>query len=93
MNKLPSFKLLLPDVFIFKSSSLKDKTILFFPKTMTSECSIEVEEFQIYLTGFKKIRFTIIGCSKDSINKNIKFAEKYYLKYLLGSDLDNACEN
>ena len=37
--------------------------------------------------------FIIIGCSKDSIKKNFKFDEKYKVKYLLTSDLNNACEN
>ena len=29
---------------------------------------------------------------EDSIENNIKFAEKYKLRYLLGSDLTNVCE-
>ena len=59
---------------------------------MTSGCTIEVIEFQNYLNKFKKLGFTIIGCSKDPIEKNIKFSNKYKLKYLLSSDLTNVCE-
>lgn len=93
MKKLPSFKLFLIDGHTLKSSSIKNKTILFFyPKAMTSGCTIEVQEFQNSLVKFKKLGFTIIGCSKDPIEKNIKFAEKYKLKYLLSSDLTNTCE-
>jgi len=93
MNKLPSFNLSLIDGSTLKSLSIKDKTILFFyPKAMTSGCTIEVQEFQRSLAKFKKIGFTIIGCSKDPVEKNLKFAEKYELKYLLASDLTNACE-
>ena len=32
----------------------------------------------------------MIDCYKDSVYKNLKFAEKYKLKFLLGSDLTNA---
>ena len=59
---------------------------------MTSGCTIEVCEFQSNLKKFKKLGFEIIGASKDSIEKNIKFAEKYKLKYTLASDEDKACE-
>ena len=93
MIKFPSFKLTLTDGSIFQSSSIKNKTILFFyPKAMTSGCTIEVQEFQNFLIKFKKIGFTIIGCSRDTVEKNLKFSEKFHLKYLLASDLSNACE-
>ena len=93
MNKLPIFNLTLVDGSIFLSSSIKSKTILFFyPKAMTPGCTIEVQEFQNFLIKFKKIGFTIIGCSKDSVEKNLKFSEKFQLKYSLASDVNNACE-
>ena len=93
MRKLPAFNLSLIDGSSLKSTSIKNKTILFFyPKAMTSGCTIEVQEFQNFLSKFKKIGFTIIGCSKDPVDKNLKFAEKYNLEYLLASDLTNACE-
>jgi len=93
MRKLPAFNLSLIDGSSLKSTSIKNKTILFFyPKAMTSGCTIEVQEFQNSLSKFKKIGFTIIGCSKDLVDKNLKFAEKYNLGYLLASDLTNACE-
>ena len=92
MKKLPAFKLSLIDGSTFKSASIKIKTILFFyPKAMTPGCIIEVQEFQKALVQFKKLGFSIIGCSKDSIEKNLKFANKYNLKYLLASDLTNVC--
>ena len=93
MKKLPSFKLSLTNGEEFRSSLVKSKTILFFyPKAMTPGCTLEVNDFQFYLNKFQKLNFTIIGCSKDPIDKNIKFSEKYKLKYLLGSDLTNVCE-
>ena len=93
MKKLPLFNLNLVNGDVLKSSLIKYKTILFFyPKALTPGCTIEVQEFQNSLSKFKKLGFTIIGCSKDPIEKNIKFSEKYKLKYLLASDLSNACE-
>ena len=93
MKKFPNFTLSLIDGSILKSSSITSKTILFFyPKAMTPGCTVEVNEFQTNLNKFQKLGFTIIGCSKDSIKNNVKFAEKYKLKYLLGSDLTNVCE-
>ena len=57
MNKLPSFNLSLIDGSTLKSLSIKDKTILFFyPKAMTSGCTIEVQEFQRSLAKFKICR-------------------------------------
>ena len=93
MQQLPNFTLSLIDGSILKSSAITSKTILFFyPKAMTPGCTVEVNEFQSNLNKFQKLGFTIIGCSKDSIKNNVKFAEKYKLKYMLGSDLTNVCE-
>ena len=92
MKKLPTFNLSLIDGTILKSHSVKKTILFFYPKAMTSGCTIEVQEFQKFLSKFKKMEFTIIGCSKDSLEKNFKFSEKYKLKYLLASDLTNVCE-
>ena len=54
-------------------------------------CTTEIQEFQNSFLKFKNMGFSLIGCSKDTIERNIKFAEKYQLKYLLESDLTNVC--
>ena len=92
MKKLPNFKLKLIDATEIKSSEIKKAIIFFYPKAMTSGCTIEVCDFQSNLNKFKKLGFEIIGASKDSIEKNIKFAEKYKIKYLLASDENKVCE-
>ena len=92
MNKLPNFKLRLIDEKEIKSSTLRKTILFFYPKAMTSGCTIEVCEFQSNLKKFKKLGFEIIGASKDSIEKNIKFAEKYNIKYPLASDENKVCE-
>ena len=92
MNKLPNFKLKLIDDTEIKSSRIKKTILFFYPKAMTSGCTIEVCDFQSNLNKFKKLGFEIIGVSKDKIEKNIKFAEKYEIKYPLASDENKVCE-
>ncbi len=93
MSKITKIKLHLTDDKKFDSSKLKNKTILFFyPKALTSGCSIEVSDFQRKLSTFKKLGFDIVGASKDDVERNIKFAEKFKLKYPLGSDLGDVCD-
>ena len=92
MNKLPKFKLRLFDNEEIKSSEIKNTVLFFYPKAMTSGCTIEVCDFQSNLSKFKKIGLEIIGVSKDSKEKNLKFAEKYNIKYNLASDENQVCE-
>ena len=92
MKKLPNFKLKLIDGTEIKSSEIKKAILFFYPKAMTSGCTIEVCDFQSNYNKFKKMDFNIIGASKDSIEKNLKFAEKYKIKYPLASDEDRVCE-
>ena len=54
MSKAINIKLNLIDDKQFESSKLKNKTILFFyPKALTSGCSIEVSDYQRMLSVFK----------------------------------------
>ena len=92
MNKLPNFKLKLIDGTEIKSSEMKKTILFFYPKAMTSGCTIEVCDFQSNFNKFKKLGFSVIGASKDNIEKNLKFAEKYKIKYPLASDEDKVCE-
>ena len=46
MNKLPAFKLKLINGSELKSSEIKRCVLFFYPKAMTSGCTIEVCEFQ-----------------------------------------------
>tara|TARA_Y100001970_G_C14206039_1_gene844055 strand:- start:395 stop:841 length:447 start_codon:yes stop_codon:yes gene_type:complete len=93
MEKIPKFKISLIDGSDFVSFAIKTKTILFFyPKAMTPGCTIEVNDFQKHYKKFQDLGFTIIGCSKDTIENNIKFSNKHKLNYLLGSDNNNVCE-
>ena len=90
--KLKNFQLKLIDGTELKSSEIKKTILFFYPKAMTSGCTIEVCDFQSNLNKFKKLGFSIIGVSKDNIDANFKFAEKYKIKYPLASDEDKVCE-
>ena len=93
MSKAIKIKLHLTDGTNFDTSNLKNKTVLFFyPKALTSGCSVEVSDFQRKLSTFKKLGFDIIGASKDDVDRNIKFAEKFKLKYPLGTDAGTSCD-
>ena len=92
MKKLPNFKLKLIDNSEIKSSEIKKTILFFYPKAFTSGCTIEVCDFQSYFNKFKKLGFQLIGISKDSLEKNFKFAEKYKVKYSLASDETDVCE-
>ena len=92
MKKLPNFKLKLINGKEINSSEIKKTILFFYPKAFTSGCTIEVCEFQSNFNKFKKLGFELIGISKDTLDKNIKFAEKYKVKYFLASDESNVCE-
>tara|TARA_B100000925_G_scaffold287005_1_gene265582 strand:+ start:105 stop:551 length:447 start_codon:yes stop_codon:yes gene_type:complete len=93
MKKIPKIKLTLTNKKEFDSLKIKSPTVLFFyPKALTGGCSVEVADFQNYLNKFKKIGYEIIGASKDTVERNKKFSEKYKLKYPLGSDEGKNCE-
>ena len=92
MKKLPNFKLKLNNDTEINSSEIKKTILFFYPKAFTSGCTIEVCEFQLNFNKFKKLGFQLIGISKDTLDKNIKFAEKYKVKYFLASDESDVCE-
>ncbi len=78
--------------------SLKDfkgkKLVLYFyPKDDTPGCTQEACDFQDNLSRLKKSGTVILGVSKDSPAKHLKFKEKYSLKFSLLSDEDGKlCE-
>ena len=93
MKKIPKIKLQLTNDGLFDSSKIKNNTVLFFyPKALTGGCSVEVADFQKHLSKFNKIGFDVIGSSKDPVERNKKFSEKYKLKYPLGSDEGKNCD-
>jgi peroxiredoxin Q/BCP len=66
----------------------KGKTLVlyFYPKDDTSGCTREAQDFTALAADFAKAGASVIGVSKDSVDKHKKFAAKYDLGVALASD-------
>lgn len=62
--------------------------IYFYPKDMTSGCTLEAKSFRDNYDTFRKMGYQIIGVSKDSEKSHAKFTEKEGLPFPLISDTD-----
>ena len=71
----------------------KNIVIFFFPRADTSGCTSQSIQFTNLQKEFEKENCVVIGISKDTIQKQIKFKKKYNLTCLLGADFENnICE-
>lgn len=68
----------------------KDKKVLiyFFPKALTSACSLQAQKYQALIKEFKKLKVEVIAISKDSVKNLKKFSDKYNLTFNLLSDIN-----
>ena len=66
----------------------KNLVLFFFPKADTTGCTKEAISFSNLINEFEDLNTIIIGISKDTVEKQIKFKSKYDLKCILGSDVD-----
>lgn len=65
------------------------KVVLFFyPKDMTSGCTVEAQQFRDLHARFKRAGAFVIGVSRDSCASHVKFRDKEKLNYELLSDAD-----
>jgi peroxiredoxin Q/BCP len=60
--------------------------IYFYPKDMTSGCTLEAQNFETARKKFTALNCQIFGVSKDSCASHIKFSEKEKLGFTLLSD-------
>ena len=92
-NAAPSFNLLDQDG---KSVSLKDfkgdKTVVlyFYPKAMTSGCTVQACSLRDHHKELKKLGLEVLGVSPDPVNRLTKFREKEKLNFTLLSDETHA---
>ena len=92
-QKLPSFKLNNQEGDAVKLPAIEMTLIYFYPKADTPGCTKESCEFQSNLKKFNKFETTVFGISKDSVQRQSKFAEKYKLKFnLLSDESEKICE-
>src|SRR4030095_9553316 len=62
--------------------------LYFYPKDDTSGCTREAQDFTALADAFEKSGTWILGVSKDSPARHVKFVDKYDLKVSLASDGD-----
>jgi len=74
--------------FYSKDHAGKNLVLFFFPKADTTGCTKEAISFSNLINEFKDLNTIVIGISKDTVEKQIKFKSKYDLKCILGSDVD-----
>jgi peroxiredoxin Q/BCP len=90
-RKVPQFSL--PATGDEASWSLKDAAgrklvIFFYPKDMTSGCTLEAQGFRDQAAAFRRAGTAIVGISRDSLASHEKFRLKERLPYPLLSDAD-----
>jgi peroxiredoxin Q/BCP len=90
-DKAPDFELQTADGPV-RLADFQGKTLVlyFYPKDDTSGCTREAQDFTTLAPEFAKAGVTVVGVSKDSVEKHKKFAAKYDLGLPLGSDPEGA---
>ena len=87
-TKAPNF--ILPSTskenYSLKDSVGKFVVIYFYPKDDTPGCTIETNDFNKFLSRFKKLNCDIYGISKDNLKSHDKFRDKYKVKFDLLAD-------
>jgi thioredoxin-dependent peroxiredoxin len=66
----------------------KKLVLYFYPKDDTPGCTTEAKDFRDAAAKLKKLGVSVLGVSKDSVEKHCKFIDKYELNFPLLSDAD-----
>lgn len=94
-KKVPAFSLMLDDGSKSTAATRAGQIIIiyFYPRDDTPGCTKEAIAFTDNLAKFKRAGAMIIGVSRDSVEKHLKFKAKHKLKVALGADEDGVvCE-
>lgn len=91
-DKAPSFTTRDQDGKHFKLSSLKGKKVIlyFYPKDLTSTCTIQACNLRDNHAQLTKKGFVVIGVSPDDEKSHQKFITKNNLPFTLITDTDHA---
>ena len=60
--------------------------LYFYPRDNTPGCTIETNDFNKFLSKFKKLECQVYGISKDNLKSHDKFRDKYKIKFNLLAD-------
>ena len=85
----PDFTLLTTDGGEVTISKLRGKKVVlyFYPKDMTSGCTIQAQEFSAIATEYVKEGVLLFGISPDNIESHIKFIARDSITYPLLADV------
>ncbi len=67
--------------------------LYFYPKDDTPGCTQEALDFTAHAEAFRKAGASVLGVSRDTLSRHGKFAAKYNLTILLGSDASGEVSN
>jgi peroxiredoxin Q/BCP len=89
-KKLPDFSATTTDGGSWRLRDGSKVVLFFYPKDMTSGCTVEAQQFRDLHAAFRKAGTLVIGVSRDSCASHQKFKTKEKLDYDLLSDTDEA---
>ncbi len=91
-KKIPDFTATRTDGSPWKLKDLRGSKLVlyFYPKDMTSGCTIEAQSFRDLAPAFRKAGTVVVGVSRDSCKSHQKFKEKERLNFELLSDEDES---
>jgi thioredoxin-dependent peroxiredoxin len=89
-RKLPAFALPDSSGESWKSAATRGRklVIYFYPKDMTSGCTLESQQFRDLYAAFRRADTEIVGISRDSSASHEKFRRKEQLPFELLADED-----
>jgi peroxiredoxin Q/BCP len=90
-RKVPDFSLPVTgdaESFRLKDAAGRKLVLFFYPKDMTSGCTLEAQGFRDQAAAFRRAGADIVGISRDSLASHDKFRLKEKLPYPLLSDAE-----
>ena len=90
-DKAPAFALKDQHGKLVRLSSFKGQRVVvyFYPKADTPGCTQQSCNLQDAFPQLKKLKSAVVGISPDPVEKQLKFADKYGLKFPLLADTDH----
>jgi peroxiredoxin Q/BCP len=85
-KKVPEFSLPATGGKDWKRQAGEKLVIYFYPKDMTSGCTLESQQFRDLHAAFRKAKTRVVGVSRDGLKSHEKFKEKEGLPFELLSD-------
>ena len=92
-KKVPEFTLPATGGKDWKGAGGEKLVIYFYPKDMTSGCTLESQQFRDLHAAFRKAKTKVVGVSRDSVKSHEKFKEKESLPFeLLADEQEKLCK-